>query len=60
MKEVHNDHELQEKSKGKTREGANDPLTNGDLRSHRVMMETFRQTFPFVKVCHMLVPQALV
>jgi len=50
VKEVHNDHKLEEKSKGKTREGANDPLTNGDLRSHRVMMETFHQTFPHIKV----------
>lgn len=41
---------LEEKSKGKTREGANELLTMGDLQSHRKMFNLIRNTFPDVKV----------
>lgn len=41
---------LQEKSKGKTKEGANDPLTMGDLQSHRKMFYLLKNTFPELMV----------
>lgn len=41
---------LQEKSKGKTREGASEPLTMGDLQSHRKMYNLIRNTFPDITV----------
>ncbi|XP_064486627.1 Golgi-resident adenosine 3',5'-bisphosphate 3'-phosphatase-like [Ornithodoros turicata] len=41
---------LSEKSKGKTKEGANDPLTDGDLRSHEVMYHGLSQAFPGVHI----------
>lgn len=41
---------LQEKSKGKTREGASEPLTLGDLQSHRKMFNLIKNTFPQIRV----------
>ncbi len=41
---------LNEKSKGKTKEGANEPLTMGDLQSHRKMFNLLKNTFPEVTV----------
>ncbi|KAL6104787.1 bpnt2 [Pungitius sinensis] len=41
---------LEEKSKGKTREGAIELLTAGDLRSHRKMFNLISNTFPDVTV----------
>lgn len=41
---------LKEKSKGKTREGVNELLTNGDLQSHRKMFNLLKNTFPDVTV----------
>ncbi|XP_030607209.1 inositol monophosphatase 3 [Archocentrus centrarchus] len=50
VKKVREENALQEKSKGKTREGANDPLTMGDLQSHRKMYYLLKNTFPEVRV----------
>lgn len=50
VKRVREENGLQEKSKGKTREGANDPLTMGDLESHRKMYNLIRNTFPEITV----------
>lgn len=41
---------LAQKSKGKTREGADDPLTAGDLSSHRVMYRGLAAAFPGVAI----------
>ena len=41
---------LKEKSKGKTKEGASELLTMGDLQSHRKMYNLIRNTFPEIMV----------
>lgn len=41
---------LAQKSKGKTREGADDPLTAGDLGSHRVMYGGLSASFPGLSI----------
>uniref|UniRef100_L7LV63 Putative inositol monophosphatase 3 n=1 Tax=Rhipicephalus pulchellus TaxID=72859 RepID=L7LV63_RHIPC len=41
---------LAQQSKGKTREGADDPLTAGDLSSHRVMYGGLSATFPGLSI----------
>nr|XP_046263717.1 inositol monophosphatase 3 [Scatophagus argus] len=50
VKTVREENGLKEKSKGKTREGASEPLTMGDLQSHRKMFNLIKNTFPEVKV----------
>lgn len=50
VKRVREENGLQEKSKGKTREGANDPLTMGDIESHRKMYNLIRNAFPEITV----------
>lgn len=42
--------DIQTKSKGKTKEGANDPLTNADLRSHCVMENGLKRLFSKVTI----------
>ncbi|XP_014675171.1 PREDICTED: inositol monophosphatase 3-like [Priapulus caudatus] len=37
---------IKEKSKGKTKEGANNPITEGDVRSHRAMVGAIKKAFP--------------
>lgn len=41
---------LAQQSKGKTREGADDPLTAGDLSSHRVMYGGLSAAFPAIAI----------
>ncbi|XP_073347669.1 inositol monophosphatase 3 [Pagrus major] len=50
VKAVRDGNSLKEKSKGKTREGASEPLTMGDLQSHRKMFNLIKNTFPDVTV----------
>lgn len=42
--------DLKEKSKGKTDEGANDPITDADARSHCVMKKSLRRIFPRITI----------
>lgn len=42
--------QLNEKSKGKTKEGVKDVLTDGDMKSHFIMSKTLLNAFPNVKV----------
>ncbi|KAM7378774.1 hypothetical protein PAMP_004372 [Pampus punctatissimus] len=50
VKKVRDENSLKEKSKGKTREGASELLTMGDLQSHRKMFNLIKNTFPDIKV----------
>ncbi|XP_040000641.1 inositol monophosphatase 3 isoform X2 [Xiphias gladius] len=50
VKKVRDENGLKEKSKGKTKEGANELLTMGDLQSHRKMYNLIRNTFPEIMV----------
>lgn len=50
VKKVRDENSLMEKSKGKTREGASELLTMGDLQSHRKMFNLISNTFPDVTV----------
>lgn len=42
--------DIKTSSKGRTKEGANDPVTNADLRSHCVMQNGLRRLFPRVRI----------
>ncbi|XP_042353689.1 inositol monophosphatase 3 [Plectropomus leopardus] len=50
VKKVRDENSLKEKSKGKTREGASEFLTMGDVQSHRKMYNLLSNTFPDVTV----------
>lgn len=50
VKSVRDNNGLKEKSKGKTKEGASEPLTMGDLQSHRKMFNLIKNTFPEITV----------
>ncbi|KAA8586666.1 inositol monophosphatase 3 [Etheostoma spectabile] len=50
VKKVREENSLKEKSKGKTKEGANELLTMGDLQSHRKMFNLISNAFPEVTV----------
>ncbi|CAG2108648.1 unnamed protein product [Medioppia subpectinata] len=47
---VLNNNALNMKSKGKTREGVNDVLTQGDLASHRLMVHSLSAAFPGLRI----------
>lgn len=48
---VHEKHGLRGRSKGLTREGAKEMLTDGDIRSHQAIIYGFAKSFPALKVC---------
>ncbi|KAL2098345.1 hypothetical protein ACEWY4_007552 [Coilia grayii] len=50
VKRIREDSVLEERSKGKTKEGASEKLTLGDLSSHRKMYYLFKNTYPFLQV----------
>lgn len=50
VKEVHQQHKLNENVKGLTKEGAKELLTNGDLESHRAIFYGFSKMYPGIKV----------
>ncbi|XP_022089668.1 inositol monophosphatase 3-like [Acanthaster planci] len=50
VKKVMEEQKLNEKSKGETREGANNPVTDGDMRSHKAMVHSLKKTFPLLKI----------
>ncbi|XP_067904313.1 inositol monophosphatase 3-like [Heterodontus francisci] len=50
VREVKESDSLGQRSKGKTKEGADEMVTAGDLQSHRKMTSLFSNTFPHIKV----------
>ncbi|XP_071348000.1 inositol monophosphatase 3 isoform X2 [Trachinotus anak] len=50
VKKVRDENNLKERSKGKTKEGASELLTLGDLQSHRKMYNLIKNTFPNIMV----------
>ena len=50
MKKVREENTLDERSKGKTKEGASELMTLGDLRSHKKMFYLMKNTYPALKV----------
>ncbi|XP_006624339.1 putative inositol monophosphatase 3 [Apis dorsata] len=47
---VHNQAKFEIQSKGKTKEGINDPVTEADYRSHCAMVHSLLETFPSITV----------
>jgi len=50
VREIREEDELDEQSKGKTKEGVNDPLTQGDMESHRILVKGFMKAFPALNI----------
>ena len=46
VKTISTDSQLKEQVKGKTKEGANEMLTDGDLASHLAIIHGFQKSFP--------------
>ncbi len=42
--------DIGEKSKGKTREGANNPVTDGDMKSHLAMFYGLKKSFQDLRI----------
>merc|ERR1711894_751340 len=49
-KRIREQSNIGEKSKGKTKEGANDPVSDGDMLSHRAMYYGLQKAFPLVNI----------
>ncbi|KAF5902923.1 inositol monophosphatase 3, partial [Clarias magur] len=50
VKRIRMEDTLEEKTKGKTEEGASEKLTQGDLNSHRKMFHLIKNTYPYIQV----------
>lgn len=50
VKRIRVEDTLEERSKGKTKEGASEKLTLGDLNSHRKMFYLIKNTYPYLQV----------
>ncbi|XP_059915023.1 inositol monophosphatase 3 [Gadus macrocephalus] len=50
VKKVREENTLDERTKGKTKEGASELMTLGDLRSHKKMFYLMKNTYPALKV----------
>jgi len=50
VKSIREQVDIGEKSKGKTKEGANNPVTDGDMLSHRAMYYGLLKAFPHLNV----------
>lgn len=50
VRDIREGNTLAEKSKGKTKEGADEVLTEGDMESHRAIVYGFAKTFPGLQV----------
>eukprot|EP00095_Tigriopus_kingsejongensis_P000748 maker-scaffold273_size229271-snap-gene-1.26 protein:Tk00748 transcript:maker-scaffold273_size229271-snap-gene-1.26-mRNA-1 annotation:"inositol monophosphatase 3" len=50
VKRIRDEVDIGEKSKGKTQEGANNPVTDGDILSHQAMYYGILKAFPHVNV----------
>ncbi|KAJ8372998.1 hypothetical protein AAFF_G00272350 [Aldrovandia affinis] len=50
VKRIREDNVLEEQSKGKTKEGASEKLTLGDMNSHKKMYYLIKNTFPYLQV----------
>lgn len=52
VKEIAQAHKMEAMEKGKTKEGAKEMLTEGDLESHRAIVYGFLKTYPGVTVTY--------
>lgn len=50
VKDIRDAHRLNAASKGKTEEGANNPVTDGDMKSHEAILSGFKKSLPSVYV----------
>lgn len=58
VREIRRQNSLEEKVKGKTKEGANEMVSQGDMESHRTIVHGFSKAFPGLNVIftHFSVP----